>query len=60
MREATKLTTDPRLKTTPEIVGIEMPASLCAKTQDGACPWGEFRDRVRKNILMDACIPKKS
>jgi 4-phytase / acid phosphatase len=60
MREATKLTTDRSLKTTPEIVGIEMPASLCAKTQDGACPWGEFRDRVSKNILMDACIPKKS
>jgi 4-phytase/acid phosphatase len=62
MREATKLTTDPSLKTTPEIVGIEMPASLCAKTQDGAdgaCPWGEFRDRVSK-ILMGACIPKKS
>jgi 4-phytase/acid phosphatase len=63
MRDATKLTTDPKLATTPEMVDITLPAGatgLCATTQDGACPWKEFYGRVSNNILMRTCVPKKS
>jgi len=57
MREATRLTGD----TKPEIVPITLPAGdsgLCSKTQDGACSWREFYERVSKKVLVDECLPK--
>ena len=59
MRKGTRLrTSDPGGIATPYVARIEI-SRLCARPQDGACPWPEFYRQVTDTALIDACIPAK-